>query len=234
MLGSLLFPLVVRMRLKPLVVFTAVNYVIMLLGSIMLGLDENGHTTVRLFINAGWRTERFWVGVPRVLYCMACGIVIYKCRDRLRATKLAAAFLKIRHQQIVLGIALIVVFSFPYELGGLHYFAVVGCFVPLAVSLGVMMTPANERFKGMSHFLGWLSYPMYCIHQPLVNGMRAINGMYEFNDSSWWLPTLEGFAISLLLAFLLAKYFDDPLRKYLSGMLRSHFQARKAVMCEVR
>jgi peptidoglycan/LPS O-acetylase OafA/YrhL len=234
MLASIVFLRLVWSRPKTLLAVVALSYVITLVYCIKLGVEGNGFQKFEILTNGGWGAANIWVGPPRVLYGFTFGMVLYKYRESLRAARLAAWFSRIRHQQTVLGMGLLLILAFPITLRGVYYFAIIGSVAPLIVTLGALATPATELSSDLARFLGWLSYPVYCLHFPVVLSMRALKDRLTFNGDSQLLPALEGFAITIVLAMILTKFYDEPVREYLSGKIRTYFQSIKGQACDVR
>ena len=61
-------------------------------------------------------------------------------------------------------LALAAVMLFPLKLAGLYYFITVGIFAPLLVWLGAHAVCENRMVLMLSERIGWLSYPLYCLH----------------------------------------------------------------------
>jgi peptidoglycan/LPS O-acetylase OafA/YrhL len=234
MLASLVFLLLARLPLKTLLQVVAFSYVLMVILSIEQCLDGNCSHRLEILTNGGWHTSNIWIGPPRVLYGFALGMVIYECRERLRSARLAARFSRIRHRQTVLCVSLLLVLAFPGSVRGVYYFAIISSIAPLIVCLGAMTTPANDRSRDWARVLGRLSYPVYCLHYPIVLGFAALNDRFAFSGRSHVLPLFGGLAITLILSFTLTKFYDEPVREYLLGKLRAYFRASENQATGVR
>jgi peptidoglycan/LPS O-acetylase OafA/YrhL len=234
MLASIVFLLLVRWNLKSLLAVVALCYAITLIYSMKLGLEHTRFQKFEILTNGGWGADNFWVGPPRVLYGFTFGMVLYECRERLGATRVATWFSKLRHQQTVLCACLLLIFAVNHTLRGFYYFAIIASIAPLIVTLGAKAKPSTERARDLAQFLGWLSYPVYCLHFPIVLMLRALKGGITFNGDSQVLPLLEGFAITIALSMILTKFYDEPVREYLSDRIRPYFQSPKGQAYGVR
>lgn len=88
---------------------------------------------------------------------------------------------------------------------------------PLVVFFAASEKPAGKAMTAICQFLGKLSYPLYMVHYPFIYLYYAWvkNNHYSFSESIW--GAVAVLAGSLLLAYLCLKFYDIPLRKYLSN-----------------
>ena len=152
-------------------------------------------------------------GLPRVVFAFTAGLAAYRLYQRgcgLRAAPawawvaiLPALFL-IELDQVVWPLACALVF-FP---------AIVFC-----AAIGPQPGPRSSR---LFLALGALSYPLYAIHKPL--GSIMVLAVHDFAPhllTNW--PAQTGVAYMLALAggcLLLERYYDRPVRGWLSGLTR--------------
>ena len=95
---------------------------------------------------------------------------------------------------------------------------------PLIIYWGASATAKNRHMIRLCTFLGDISYPLYMVHYPFIylyyGWVKSEN--LTFTQS---LPAALGVvAASILLAYLCLKFYDIPLRKYLS----KRFMKKKA------
>jgi peptidoglycan/LPS O-acetylase OafA/YrhL len=117
---------------------------------------------------------------------------------------------------------------------GAYYFAVISCIAPAIVYLGSMATPANERSRDLARFLGWLSYPIYCLHFPVIWATRMFSDRLGLNGHFQVLLVFAGLATTLIVSVILTKFYDEPVRGYVSRKVRTYFQSRQALAVDAR
>jgi peptidoglycan/LPS O-acetylase OafA/YrhL len=89
---------------------------------------------------------------------------------------------------------------------------------PAIVLLAASSATVSSTTKRTATFLGDLSYPLYTVHYPLMYLFYAgliANGQYNFTAVPW--QSLGVMAGSILVAFVLMKWYDAPVRKWLSS-----------------
>ena len=89
---------------------------------------------------------------------------------------------------------------------------------PAIVLLAASSTSVSTTTKRTATFLGDLSYPLYTVHYPLMYLFYAgliANEQYNFTAVPW--QSLGVMAGSILVAFVLMKWYDAPIRKWLSS-----------------
>ena len=78
----------------------------------------------------------------------------------------------------------------------------------------VVQSPGQRTTRVLSG-LGWLSYPLYCVHFPIFSIFTSI-----VHDKDFGLPTVLSLsAFSILIACIAAKAFDEPIRSWLSSAI---------------
>src|SRR5690348_7836063 len=97
------------------------------------------------------------------------GVVLYRLHQRH-----ADRFLRI-NPAYILG-PLTIVFVMP-NMGARSIFLWLGSavvLVPLWVSLGINSEPARARTRQIFGYVGWLSYPIYCLHVPIYHLINLV------------------------------------------------------------
>ena len=126
-------------------------------------------------------------------------------------------------------IALIALFSVPY-LEGLEPLCMNGVYeafcvivaFPIILWIGASGTTTDKQSTKICKFLGDISYPVYVIHYPLMYLFYAWlieNQLYTLGET--WHVALCVFILSIILAYLCLKLYDEPIRKYLAKRLLS-------------
>lgn len=155
---------------------------------------------------AGFNGETFWVGAARLNFSFLAGLLIYRAgltiRTRLGFTPLA----------LLLVLALVM----PYATGGwVREAAVIILWFPLIVMLGAGVT-LGDRARRFCKFAGELSYPLYMTHYAFIYPFGNYYEKYHPNATQLTFVVLGGVVIVVAFACLVMKFYDTPLRKYLS------------------
>ena len=90
-------------------------------------------------------------------------------------------------------------------------------FFPLLVCLGASGKIADKYTNRICRFLGDISYPLYMVHYPFIYLYYAWvkNNNLTFTES---LPGAAGVVVgSIILAYICLKFYDVPVRKYLTS-----------------
>lgn len=101
-------------------------------------------------------------------------------------------------------------------MNGLYEAACILLLFPLVVWLGASATAASAGTVRICNALGGLSYPLYIVHYPFIYTYTAwvVAGKVSQRDG---LPVAAlVYAVSVALAWLLLKYYDEPLRRRLT------------------
>ena len=159
----------------------------------------------------GWGADNFIGGIPRVLFSFFAGVVIFQYRDKLGVIpRMKPAFLMI---------GLSALFLVPAFHGHSWYWlslALLG--VPLVVAAGSLCVLDKDQLLGKSSvYFGRLSYPIYCVHFPLLLIVSS------FFDASTPYPLPHNALImtgslvaTFVLTHMLMQYVDEPIRGWLS------------------
>lgn len=180
---------------------------IAILGAVLLAVNTR-YTWQR---EPGWSNLNFIGGIPRTFLGFYMGVVLYRLHRRH-----ADRFMAI-NPAFILG-SLMIVFVMP-NMGAWSILLWLGSavvLVPLWVSLGINSEPRRARTRQFFEYLGWLSYPIYCLHVPIYHliNLAAAREVNEFLVS----------ALAILLSFMIAhaatKYIEEPSRSRLQAALR--------------
>lgn len=155
----------------------------------------------------GWSLSTFIEGVARVSFSFIAGMAL-KRYQFIIPNKLG---------YIPIAILLLATFMLPYF--GINWvveLCIVLFIYPLITSLGAGTT-VSEKLKPIALFMGKISYPLYMCHYWLISGFG--NYFIKNNPSGWplfWI--VSGSTLGLiLLAYLIMRFYDEPIRKWLSA-----------------
>ena len=214
-IGNILYALFIRrLSNKALTVF------VVLLGVALAAFAVFNVSTYGN-IGVGWTLEgvNFLGGSLRMLFPFSLGMLMSR---NFKPMKVKGAFW-------ICAIALIALFSVPY-LEGLEPLCMNGVYeafcvivaFPIILWIGASGTTTDKQSTKICKFLGDISYPVYVIHYPLMYLFYAWlieNQLYTLGET--WHVVLCVFILSIILAYLCLKLYDEPIRKYLAKRLLS-------------
>ena len=122
----------------------------------------------------------------------------------------------------ICSLAIIGLLSVPYVgdgtapwMNGLYDTVCVLVLFPLLVWLGASGRATDRKTSGICKFLGDISYPLYVIHYPFMYLFYAWRGDAIPFAEAW--PVAAGlFVGSILLAWMVLKVYDEPVRRWLT------------------
>ena len=97
---------------------------------------------------------------------------------------------------------------------------------PTIVYIGACGTTTDRVTNSLCEFMGRLSYPIYIIHYPVMYLFYAWVWANSLSFSQVWPVCVGLFALITVMATCALKYYDEPLRRYLTG-LQSRNAGRK-------
>lgn len=100
---------------------------------------------------------------------------------------------------------------------------------PFVVWLGACGTTNDPWSTGLCNLLGKLSYPIYIIHYPAMYLFYAWVWNNGLDFAAVWPVCIAMFAAIIVVAYLAMRFYDDPVRRYLSSRMQSpaRMSARK-------
>ena len=209
-IGNILYAIFIRhLSVK------ALTALVVLLGiglSAFAMLDVSGYGN----IGVGWTLDgvNFLGGSLRMLFPFSLGILMSR---KFKPMKVKGAFW-------ICTVALIALFSVPYLPGadpictnGIYEaFCIIVAF-PILLWVAASGTTTDKSSTKICKFLGDVSYPLYVTHYPIMYLFYAWlirNELYTFGQT--WEVALCVYGLSILIAYLCLKLYDEPIRKYLA------------------
>ena len=217
MAASLAFVLIVQMSKKRMLKLCLLSFGVVVVSSISATLLNYNAT---LESGMGWGTLNFMGGFPRVLYGFSCGVLLYKWRSRHHEKKRMRPLLA-DLQTLVLYNILAACLLFPYRVFGLYYFASILFIAPALVWFGSHAQGNSVPVVKASQFLSWLSYPIYCLHLPVLMGCAVLDEKTQVVSRLGFSYQIAAIAVTLALAVMLTKLVDEPVRKWLAKQFLS-------------
>jgi len=203
--GSILYALVLR-RLKD--VYLIIIIAISAVGLLVLGLAGPDH-----FIGYGWASDYLNIigGSCRLMFAYTSGLLMSRIFRRKNLKQIKSPLFP------VCALVLVALLAVPAlgEKRAIYEIACITLAFPAIVWLGAMSSEGGEAGKKIMSFLGRISYPLYASHYPfMILYLRWIQiDKYPFGTVG---TPIVVFVCSLTLAYLLMKFYDEPLRKKLS------------------
>ena len=206
-IGNILYALVLRrLSTRWLSVVVAVSG-LGLAGYAVGGLSGFGH------LGVGWSLTDLNLpgGFLRLMFSFGVGLLMSR---GFRPWKVRGAFW-------ICSTAVILLLSAPriggeanMWLNGLYEAVCVTCIFPLLVYIGASGRLAGPVSGRVCKFLGDISYPVYMIHYPFMYLFYSwtFTGV-PFSEAWPWAVTV--FLGSIVLAYIVLKVYDEPLRRWL-------------------
>lgn len=178
------------------------------------------------YLGVGWSMvdHGLWTGLVRMLFPYTVGMLMARVFRPLKGVTEAfwicgAVILLVGFLPLMFGELL------PWQ-NGLYDAMCVILLFPCLVWLGASQLSVGATTRRVSGFLGELSYPLYVIHYPLMYLFYAHIG-FDGNlvpiarMSDVWPVAIALPLVCILLAWLCWRFYDQPVRRYLSRAKRN-------------
>ncbi len=160
-------------------------------------------------IEPGWGFDNIIGGLPRTAYGFFAGVCLHAVYPRLKAILPRLASIGL----VIFPIVLFGIPDIPHET--IFYLGAVLFVVPPLVALGAVSQSDHAVTRRILDYLGWISYPLYCLHFPIYSMVTTIRGSAE---SPFWL-VLALSAVSWAVSHSAARWIDEPVRLWLTQTL---------------
>jgi peptidoglycan/LPS O-acetylase OafA/YrhL len=114
---------------------------------------------------------------------------------------------------------------FPRSIHGLYPLLAVATVGPAIVFVGAQVRLRVGLKRNIAAFLGWISYPVYCLHYPVI---RLLIFLRDGKQGSVYLVLAVTTAVTLVLAVVLTRWYEEPVRAALSGLMSARARPRIA------
>ena len=214
-IGNILYALFIRkLSTKALMVLTV------LLGIALTWFatfDISGYGS----IGVGWTLDsvNFLGGALRMLFPFTMGMLLSR---HFKPIKVRGAFW-------ICSAVLLVLFTVPYIEGtspifwnGLYEAFCIIVIFPILVWVGASGNTTDKRSTQICKFLGDISFPLYIVHYPFMYLFYAWlikNQLFTFAET--WQVALGVYFWNILLAYIVLKVYDEPVRKWLAARFLS-------------
>ncbi len=210
-IGNILYALFLRrLSTKALAVLVA-------LSGVGLATFAIGNFSGYGHLGVGWSMADYNLigGFLRLLFAFSIGLLMSR---NFKPVKIKGAFW-------ICSLAIVILLSMPYVgdgsapwMNGIYDAVCTIVIFPILVYLGASGKTTDKGSLRITKFLGDISYPLYMVHYPF---------MYLFYAWAWSkephltfaqtmpMPFILFFG-NILLAYLILKFYDEPVRKYLT------------------
>ncbi len=154
----------------------------------------------------GWNGATFWDGGARIAYSFTAGLLIYRYN------------LIIKNKIGFIGLAALLVLALlmpHFSFNGIAEAMVVIIYFPFLVSLGAGAT-ASTQMVPVCKLAGEISYPLYMTHYAFIWMFGNYFTNYHPSHKTLSFIVVTGVILLVLFAWLVMKYIDIPVRKYLT------------------
>jgi peptidoglycan/LPS O-acetylase OafA/YrhL len=162
-------------------------------------------------LGTGWSYETFWIAITRMMFPFFAGLLLFRTGKLIR----------VRHAYVVCSLMLMALFFFPnFQLFNGWFEAIcIIMFFPIIVAAGAG-GQINGKWAKLCNFSGAISYPIYIIHYPFM----YIYIFWIYNDKpdpkDIVMVASAMFVFFVILAFILLKFYDEPVRNWLKNKLQ--------------
>jgi peptidoglycan/LPS O-acetylase OafA/YrhL len=164
----------------------------------------------------GWGATNFIGGFPRVFFGFTLGMLLFAISSTDKQYLFQRFAEKYINNSYLLYIILIAIFAFPLQIKGLYPMLVLSTIAPYFVFVGSTIRCNNRVELNLARFLGWISYPLYCLHFPIGRAVFLVGG--DFHTPRLVLVIIS-IVITLVMSIILTKLLEEPVRLYLSTKL---------------
>jgi peptidoglycan/LPS O-acetylase OafA/YrhL len=212
MFASAAFLLLFGLRRNALMLVSALCYISLIAAGVYYGRIQGG---AWVDIHNGWDTKNFFGGFPRVGFSFSLGVLLYGLSRDGVGRRVQSLVERTACPSLVLYGALLAMLLFPKPVHGLYPLLAVATVGPAIVFVAaqIQLRPGLER--NIAALLGWISYPVYCLHFPVV---RLLIFLRDGQRDSGYLLMAVTAAITLVLAVVLTRWYEEPLRAALSAL----------------
>lgn len=192
------------------------------LGWDMFGLF-GGHPQYNVI--GGWslNPQQIYIGMSRLLYPFLCGLLISRIlAGRRNGSNTSGSPIHLKRGFLWCSIAIIAIMSVPCIGGksgvadGIYQAICILVAFPVIVIAGAGSNTKGAAGAKICKFLGDISYPIYITHYPLM--YMQMSWVSKHPDAPMFAHVAVGagvFFMSVLLAYVLLKAYDEPVREWL-------------------
>lgn len=164
---------------------------------------------------AGWGSKNWFMALPRVVFGFFAGVAIFEFSRTPRYAEIRSR-LQPRAPLWMLAILAYLVTVAAWPLWGDRLVMLIGVTVlPFAIMAATCLE-TGRTWNAIFFALGYLSYPVYCLHTPVLNALDILCLKYGLGLAGWSY-VVTGVIATIGLSLVLAGAYDEPLREWLRG-----------------
>jgi peptidoglycan/LPS O-acetylase OafA/YrhL len=156
-----------------------------------------------------WDPNNFWAGMPRVAYSFGAGVLIFRANS--------AGYRAPRAPYWAIAAALVVCTatdSTGVVPPGPSQLVIVLFVLPTLVALAVQ-SPVPDRLVGLATWLGAISYPLYAVHYPILQGFGLLLDNVSLSGGAKVAGWCLAGVVAIALAAMIERFYDAPIRMLL-------------------
>jgi peptidoglycan/LPS O-acetylase OafA/YrhL len=217
-IANILYAFVFR-KLSTTVLFVLV----VIAGAALIHL---GVTSKHGDVIGGWTLNgtHLRIGFTRLLFPFLAGLLLYRFFKPMN----------IRHAFIWCSLLLVGALAFPRVGGennlwanGLYDSLTIMLVFPFIVFLGASGTIGGKGMNKICSFLGDISYPLYITHFPMAYVFYGWVFNKQVTMKEAWPVGVLVLVVSILFAYVIVRFYDIPVRKWLGRLLMTNTDANR-------
>ncbi|CAB3755662.1 acyltransferase family protein [Paraburkholderia humisilvae] len=216
MCASVALLVLIRLQRRDLIKLIIASAILLFGTGVLLGFEHKN--AIPVFFGAGWGTRNFFAGFIRVSYGFSMGVLIYSLHENQTPLKFGRALSAVIRNDLALYLLFAVAIACPFGMKGLYPMAVIFFVAPLMVYCGANIAPTGRVGARVAHFLGWMSYPIYCLHFPIG---RLIFMYFPGSEHRPAQAIALSVALTIVISVIVTKLLEEPVRTYLTKKFAS-------------
>ena len=170
-------------------------------------------------LGVGWTAANggFWMGLVRMTFSFSVGLLMTRGFEPIKVK--GAFWWCTALIVLVLSVDYVGDKSQPSITNAVYDLVCTMLVFPFIVRLGASGRTTDKHSGRICEFLGAISYPVYIIHYPFMYMMYAWAWKNGYGFDKVW-PVAAAIVVTVIpLAWLFMKYYDEPVRRYLTRVL---------------
>lgn len=165
--------------------------------------------------DVGFLLDQIHLGFIRVMFPFFAGVLIYRLtydQSKINTHSTIAYFW-------ITSLLLVCSLCAPYSGEYKNYFAIIFIFIisPVIIFLGSRVH-VSEGLLPCAKWLGFISYPLYAIHMPILKIVQSLNFKYHFDNYQLIALFSVAFIFSVFISYVLAINIEPIIKKYLNNL----------------